>query len=257
MDINFYSTRGEHGCFSNFSNHPIAMKNRVWKTSEHYYQSQKFVGTEYEEKIRLCKTPREAADMGRDRSLPLRSDWEQVKDDVMRETVLAKFTQNPDLKEILLKTGNAVLIEHTEKDNYWGDGGDGSGKNMLGKILMEVREQLLPEVEDTSLEDAFKLLVSTIEPLIDEQLDIANTAMSKAVALSEQHSLPFSSKWSPFRTDTYVPKSFKNPLADLGDNGEDEELYYDILGFNPKRYGYRGDYSGWESAGWNSSSLTC
>lgn len=45
------------------------------------------------------------------------------------------------MKEILLSTGNAILVEHTEKDNYWGDGGDGSGKNRLGKILMKVRDE--------------------------------------------------------------------------------------------------------------------
>jgi N-glycosidase YbiA len=60
----------------------------------------------------------------------------------MRAAVLAKFTQHDDLKEILLGTGDALLIEHTTKDSYWGDGGDGSGKNMLGQILMSVREEL-------------------------------------------------------------------------------------------------------------------
>lgn len=47
-----------------------------------------------------------------------------------------------DLTRLLLATGDAKLVEHTEQDDYWGDGGDGSGKNMLGRILMEVREEL-------------------------------------------------------------------------------------------------------------------
>ena len=47
-----------------------------------------------------------------------------------------------EIQEILLGTGDALLVEHTNKDNYWGDGGDGRGKNMLGRILMEVREKL-------------------------------------------------------------------------------------------------------------------
>jgi hypothetical protein len=63
----------------------------------------------------------------------------------MREVVLAKFTQHTEIREILLGTGDALLIEHTENDNYWGDGGDGQGKNMLGKILMQVREKLREE----------------------------------------------------------------------------------------------------------------
>lgn len=60
----------------------------------------------------------------------------------MREVVLAKFEQNEVIRKILLETGDALLIEHTHRDRYWGDGGDGSGKNMLGIILMSVREEL-------------------------------------------------------------------------------------------------------------------
>ena len=140
--INFYSTRGEYGCFSNFSAHPVRLKNKIWKTTEHYFQAQKFPDTEHEEAIRLIDSPMSAARMGRDRKKPLRKDWEIVKDDVMREALLAKFTQHEDLQAILLGTGDAVLVEHTANNNYWGDGGDGSGRNMLGILLMELRKEL-------------------------------------------------------------------------------------------------------------------
>jgi len=143
--INFYSTTGEYGCFSNFSRHPVFLKGKRWPTSEHYFQAQKFSGTEHEEAVRLCKKPSEAAALGRNRKLPLRPDWESVKDQVMLEVVRAKFTQHEDLKAILLGTGDAVLVEHTTNDSYWADGGDGSGKNMLGRILMQVREELRRE----------------------------------------------------------------------------------------------------------------
>ncbi len=83
--------------------------------------------------------------MGRERSRPLRSDWESIKDKIMREAVFAKFDQHPDLRETLLATGDAALVEHTDKDSYWGNGGDGSGCNMLGVILMEVRAELRSE----------------------------------------------------------------------------------------------------------------
>jgi ribA/ribD-fused uncharacterized protein len=141
-DINFYSTTGEYGCFSNFSRYPVFLRGKKWPTTEHFFQAMKFQSTPHEEKVRLCKTPRQAADMGRDRKLPLRRDWESAKDGVMLEAVRAKFTQHDDLKEILLGTGEAKLVEHTEKDSYWGDGGDGSGRNMLGLILMRVRDEL-------------------------------------------------------------------------------------------------------------------
>ena len=140
--IHFYSTSGEYGGFSNFSRHAIRLQGKRWPTSEHYFQAQKFVGTEHEDAVRNAKTPGESARMGRDRKRPLRRDWESVKDAVMLDAVRAKFTQHDDLKATLLGTGDAELVEHTEKDSYWGDGGDGSGKNRLGQILMKVRDEL-------------------------------------------------------------------------------------------------------------------
>ena len=143
--INFYSTKDAYGCFSNFAAYPFRLKNKTWKTSEHYFQAQKFAGTEHEEELRLVASPMVVARMGRSRQRPLRPDWEKVKDDIMREALRAKFTQNEELKKILLETGDALLVEHTRNDSYWGDGGDGSGKNMLGKLLMELREELKNE----------------------------------------------------------------------------------------------------------------
>jgi ribA/ribD-fused uncharacterized protein len=115
---------------------------KVWRTSEHYFQARKFAGRPDEEEIRQAKTPAEAAGMGRQRSRPLRRDWESVKEEVMLTALRAKFRQHDDLRAILLATGDALLIEHTENDAYWGDGGDGSGKNRLGRLLMQVREEL-------------------------------------------------------------------------------------------------------------------
>jgi hypothetical protein len=145
--IHFYSTTGEYGCFSNFYRCAIHLEGKSWRTSEHYFQAQKFAGTEHEEEVRQAKTAREAANLGRMRSKPLRADWNKVRDAVMREVVLAKFSQHDDLREILLATGEAELVEHTTNDSYWGDGGDGSGENKLGKILMSVREELRKKEE--------------------------------------------------------------------------------------------------------------
>ncbi len=140
--IRFYSASGEYGGFSNFSPHSITLKGKTWPTSEHYFQAQKFAGMSDEDEVRQAKSPMIAARMGRSRKRPLRKDWESVKDQIMHEAVLAKFTQHGDLREILLGTGDAKIVEHTENDAYWGDGGDGSGKNRLGQILMRVREEL-------------------------------------------------------------------------------------------------------------------
>lgn len=103
----------------------------------------KYEGTEYEEELRLLEKAFDAAKMGRRRDLPRREDWEEVKIGVMKEALIAKFTQHQDLKELLLSTGDAILIEHTSNDAFWADAGDGTGRNELGKLLMEVRAELL------------------------------------------------------------------------------------------------------------------
>src|SRR6476469_1589456 len=142
MSIYFYSTRSEYGCFSNFSSHGFELAGEYWQTTEHYFQAQKFPETHHCEQIRVVKTPKDAANMGRDRSRPLRTDWEQVKDDIMRKAVLRKFETHEDIRKELLSTGDAEIVENSPIDYYWGCGADGSGKNMLGIILMEVREIL-------------------------------------------------------------------------------------------------------------------
>ncbi len=142
MTIYFYSTRGDCGCFSNFSSHGFELDGEYWPTTEHYFQAQKFPNTPQCDRIRQVKTPKEAANMGRDRQIPLRQDWEQVKDDIMRNAVLCKFETHTDIREILLATDDEEIVENAPGDYYWGCGKDGSGKNMLGLILMEVRDIL-------------------------------------------------------------------------------------------------------------------
>lgn len=140
--INFYLVDDEYGAFSNFAPYPIEIDGATWPTTEHYFQAQKFAGTRHAEEIRLVDSPMTAARMGRDRNRPLRSDWEDVKDDIMRVALFAKFTQHPDLRELLLGTGDAMIVEHTKNDAYWGDGGDGTGRNMLGQMLVELRARI-------------------------------------------------------------------------------------------------------------------
>lgn len=143
-DIRFYShTKGNYTSFSNFSPHPVVWKGKTYPTSEHLFQALKFIDDpEYAEQIRLAETPTICKRMGQTRSHPLRKDWEDVKDDLMYQIVLKKATQNPDMKEELLSTGDSNLIEAAPNDYYWGEGKDGTGKNMLGKVLMKVREHI-------------------------------------------------------------------------------------------------------------------
>ena len=131
---------------SNYWRSPIEMDGKTWPTTEHYFQAQKFpTRPEHQEAIRVEENCDKAKEMGY-QSEGFRKDWGAVKDQVMYEALLAKFTQHTDLAEKLIKTGNAQIVEHTEEDKYWGDGGDGGndtiGKNMLGKTLMRVREAI-------------------------------------------------------------------------------------------------------------------
>ena len=141
-EIKFYKVNDAYGYMSNFAPYSFSEGNKIWPTSEHDFQAQKFLVPEIQEKIRLLESPMDAALEGRNHQNPLRKDWEDVRDDIMRYAVREKFRQNPVIKEDLLETGDSIIIEHTKNDSYWADGGDGTGKNMLGQILMEVRTEL-------------------------------------------------------------------------------------------------------------------
>jgi N-glycosidase YbiA len=145
MTIYFYKAWEPYGCFSNFSPHGIIIHDTYWTTVEHYYQAQKFAGTPDAviiPVIHAVDTPEEAAALGRCSTRQLRPDWEVVKTQVMREAVLKKFLTHADIREILLNTGDHLLIEDSPRDYFWGCGADKTGENHLGKILMGVREEI-------------------------------------------------------------------------------------------------------------------
>jgi GTP cyclohydrolase II len=140
--INFYHSDQPWGELSNFSNHAIFLKNKIWPTVEHFYQAQKFTGTNIEERIRLAATPTLAKQLASevDQSL-IRPNWAAMKKNIMLEGLKAKFTQHPDLRSKLISSGERCLVEYTTNDSYWGDCGDGSGANHLGKLLMSLRTE--------------------------------------------------------------------------------------------------------------------
>ena len=142
MKILFYETDKAYGCFSNFSRHSVRIDGVNWPTSEHYFQAQKFLAEVDQEAVLCALTPFAAAQIGRERHRSFRTDWEDVRDKVMLDVLRAKFSQHVDLREILLSTLGAALVEHTRNDRYWGDGGDGTGKNMLGTLLEKVRTEM-------------------------------------------------------------------------------------------------------------------
>lgn len=148
-DLQFYSTVGPTGFLSNFARFGFDLDGHHWSTSEHYYQARKFTEGDdwsmYSLRIRDADTPSEAARLGRNRHHPMREDWEQVKEAVMMRALRAKFAAHPGIRDRLIETAPRRLVEHTVKDRYWADGGDGGGQNRLGELLMALRAELLAD----------------------------------------------------------------------------------------------------------------
>ncbi len=145
MTIYFYHIDHPYGCFSNFSRHGFELDGQHWPTAEHYYQAQKFINTGHaylSQKIQRAQTPGEAAQIGRNPQHPLRSDWEVVKLTVMYAAIQAKFKTHTDIRLILLNTEDEYLVEDSPVDSFWGCGADRQGLNHLGRLLMQLRQEL-------------------------------------------------------------------------------------------------------------------
>lgn len=133
------SFSGEYDFLSNFYSQEITYDGIKYPTNEHAFQAAKTLDLAKRQAIAKLATPGQAKRAGR--KVLLRSDWEDVKFDVMKEIVILKFI-TPELKEKLLATKDAELIEgNTWNDRCWGVC-NGVGQNNLGQILMEVRELL-------------------------------------------------------------------------------------------------------------------
>jgi N-glycosidase YbiA len=182
-EIWFYHEKDkELGIYSNFYPSKIVIGDKIYPTSEAYFQSEKFLGgnstpasREYSEIISSQNTPGKAAILGRqmkpktmykwskvlweiiqqyqDKGVVIRDDFDEIKDNVMRRVVYQKFSQHPDLAVKLLSTGDKKFYEHTNRDSYWGDGHPvknpnihGDGRNKLGQIIEETRYLLGGEV---------------------------------------------------------------------------------------------------------------
>lgn len=125
---------------SNFHPAPVVYDGYEYDSTEHAFVAAKTLDPEERAKIRAIKKPGAAKRAGR--KLKLRDDWEDVKVNIMAELVLQKFARHPKLRDMLLETGDEELVEgNTWHDYFWGVC-NGKGKNMLGKILMRVRELL-------------------------------------------------------------------------------------------------------------------
>lgn len=157
--ILFYGQKGPYAFLSNFYPSAIVVDFKTWTTVEHRYQAMKTADVGAQEDIRLGYPlgthpvgrpdsgetvevnlkPGEAKKKGQ--KVKKRNDWSTVKELFMYEALRAKF-MDPDLRNKLLGTGKAELIENSPTDEYWGCGADGRGQNRLGVLLMQLRSEI-------------------------------------------------------------------------------------------------------------------
>ena len=137
----FYA--GEFGyCFSNFAAFTVTWKDRKWLTSEHAYQAAGFDEPDIVQEIADANSAHDALRIAIKHKAKLRASWEDEKRAIMKDICREKLHQHQYVEKTLRNTKNAELIEDSPKDEYWGRGKDWNGQNWLGKIWMELRDEL-------------------------------------------------------------------------------------------------------------------
>ena len=146
-EIHFYRASDKpYGVFSNLYPRPIVFEDREFPTAEHAYQAGKARREDVRKWILSAPTPALVAMAAHGLyTWDIVSDWSEIKFRRMRAVLRAKFSQHDDFRRILLSTGDARLVETARNANRvsrtWGEV-NGKGRNMLGVLLMDVREEL-------------------------------------------------------------------------------------------------------------------
>lgn len=126
---------------SNNYMHPLQIDGQEWPSVEHYVLAHQFTDSSLRECIRTCRTLTEIRKMIRKK--PIRSDWEQVRDDIMRKALEEKF-KDPEMRVYLIHTVGFQI--HCKGDPYWGE-----TRNRRGELLMELRDRLYKEYENSAV----------------------------------------------------------------------------------------------------------
>jgi ribA/ribD-fused uncharacterized protein len=134
-NLYFYSKSNSYFEFSNSYESSFELDGKWWRTVEHYFQAKKTLNNNDQELIRLASSVSYVRKIGK--VVKVREDWEDVKEDFMYRALRAKFTQNSNLKIMLLATGSLKLGENSPNEFYWGC----RGKNRLGELLMRLRDE--------------------------------------------------------------------------------------------------------------------
>lgn len=138
--IQFYER--EYYMFSNFSSFAIMWKGHFCLTSEHAYQTEKFEDESVKDIIRKTMSAHDSQKVSHEHKDKYRNNWYEIKTGIMKEVLYEKVRQHPYVKKKLLESGDKMLIEDSWRDNFWGWGPNKDGANHLGKIWMEIREEI-------------------------------------------------------------------------------------------------------------------
>lgn len=138
-----YFYEQDHYYLSNFSSFRVLWKGMDFDTAEHAYHWEKFPHDQFIQKdIRSARSAHDAFKIAEIYRKVRRSDWDEVKVDIMRCILCAKVSQHEYVRRKLLATGDRVLVENSWRDDYWGWGPNRDGRNMLGILWQQVRREL-------------------------------------------------------------------------------------------------------------------
>ena len=149
MAINFYTPK--YFVFNNFSAHAIQFEGVQYPTSEHAYQATKCTDPEGKVAIKNARSPKEAKRLANEVYKTAKDpNWEEKKVAIMESILRAKLSQHNEAVEALDQTGTEEIVEDSPEDYFWGEGADGSGRNMLGALWMKIRAELHNKSSATS-----------------------------------------------------------------------------------------------------------
>ncbi|KPI87643.1 hypothetical protein ABL78_3300 [Leptomonas seymouri] len=139
----------QYGLLSPLSPTPLVVRHVQYPSLHHYFLCERFKGSPAEQWISEATTVWALDRLVKSAEAEgyQHSNWNKLKVDVMLLGTYLKFKQNEAARAVLLNTQSSVLLYHTATDDFWGDGGDGKGKNVLGVVTMAVRARLQADQE--------------------------------------------------------------------------------------------------------------
>jgi len=144
-DAVFLGRDDPHHLLASYSRHGFELDGQAWPSVEHYFQAMKFTDPLLRDRIHRVPHPQAAARLARWRFWKVRRDWKKIQVVVMTRGTWIKCHAHPEVAEALLDTGERLIVESSLYDYYWGCGRDHRGRNLYGRMLMDIRGRLRGE----------------------------------------------------------------------------------------------------------------